>query len=202
MERELTDFPQASPDVTDSEIELLSGDNGDAAESISPETEGAVTFSQEREMRNPSLREGMSLIDTTALVFGGIVGSGIFITPSSILENTGSFGVSMICWFAGMVLAMLGGLCYLELSLLIPRTGAEYVYILEGYSFRNRNKWTKVLGSQLAFLFTWAGIFIIRPASVSIVILTCVRYLTRPFYLECDIPQYLIKALAISFLRK
>lgn len=207
MERQLSDLPQASPEsITDSEIELLSnGDNGVAAgaESGSPETEGAVTFPQEtRTGKPPSLRKGMSLIDTIALIVGGIIGSGIFITPASILENTGSFGVSMLCWFAGMVVAILGGLCYLELSLLIPRTGAEYVYIMEGYSFRNRNKWTKLLGSLLAFLYTWAGIIIIRPTSVSIIILTCVRYLTRPFYLDCDIPGGVLKTLAISFLRE
>lgn len=179
----------ASPDVTDSEIELLS---------VSPE-EGTVTLLGEGK---GSLRKDMNLLDTTAYIVGSIIGSGIYITPASILEDTGSFGVSMVCWFAGMLIAICGGLCYLELSLLIPRTGAEYVYIMEGFSFKNRNKWTELLGSLLAFLYTWTSIVIIRPTSTAIIALTCARYLTRPLYIDCDIPEGIIKCLAISLLSK
>ena len=147
-----------------------------------------------------SLRRDVNIVDAIAMVVGGIIGSGIFITPASILEDTGSFGVSMMCWFAGMVIAICGGLCYIELSLLIPRTGAEYVYILQAYSFKNRNKWTELLGSLMAFLYTWSAIIIIRPTATSIIALTCTRYLTRPLYIDCDIPEVVLKCLTIAIL--
>ena len=147
-----------------------------------------------------TLRRDVNMVDAIAMVVGGIIGSGIFITPASILEDTGSFGVSMMCWFAGMVIAICGGLCYIELSLLIPRTGAEYVYILQAYSFKNRNKWTELLGSLMAFLYTWSAIIIIRPTATSIIALTCTRYLTRPLYIDCDIPEGVLKCLTIAIL--
>ena len=178
----------ASPDATDSEVELL-----DRAGSATPAVVDDVSLGG-----RGSLHKGMNLLDAIAFVVSTIIGSGIFITPALILEKTGSFGVSMICWFAGMFIAICGGLCYIELGLLIPRTGAEYVYILQAYSFKNRNKWTKLLGSLMAFLYIWTTISVIRPTSTSIIALTCVRYLIRPFYIDCDIPEGVLKCLAIS----
>ena len=186
--QQATNSPDDVTDSHESEVELLDKYGT---------SEGTVTFSKQKK---GTLHKGLNLLDAIAFIVSGTIGSGIFITPASILEKTGSFGVSMICWFAGMLIAMCGGLCYTELGLLIQRTGAEYVYILEAYSFRNRNKWTKLLGSLLAFLYTWTSILIIRPTSTSIIVLTCTRYLTRPFYVDCDIPETLLKTLTISII--
>jgi L-type amino acid transporter 9 len=177
-----------SPDVTDSEAELLedvvkekgTGESGDEGKG--------------------SLRRGINLLDATGMVIGGIIGSGIFITPAIILDLTGSFGVSMLCWVAGMIIAVCGGLCFVELALLHPRTGGAMVYILEAFSFKNRNKWTRLLGQLLAFLYSWASIVIIRPTSLSIISLACTRYLSRPFYLDCEIPKTLLKCLALAII--
>ena len=184
----------ASPDVTDSKVEQ----DGTTVQEAAAKVERKVSFPEEK--GKGTLRKDMNLIDAIAFVVGVIIGSGIFITPALIMEETGSFGVSMICWVAGAVIAIYGGLCYIELGLLIPRTGSEYVYILQAYSFKNRNKWTQLLGSLMAFLYTWTAIIIIRPTSTSIITLTCVRYLTRPFYIDCDIPEGVLKCLAISIL--
>ena len=181
----------------DSQVELPSADKP-VAKTEPMEEDASKPL---KEARAGSLRKGMGLVDAIALITGGIIGSGIFITPTSILDLTGSFGLSMLCWLAGMLIAVCGGLCYIELNLLLPRTGGEVVYMLEGYSFRNRNKWTQLFGSLVAFLFTWATIVIIRPASVAIITLSCTRYLVRPFYLDCeDLPEDLIKCLALSIL--
>ena len=179
-----------SPDVTDSEHELLE------------EGERAGVPGAGKEKSTVSLRRELNLLDATAYVVGGIIGSGIFITPAIILEETGSFAVSMICWFVGMIIAMCGALCYIELGLLIPRTGAEYVYILHGFSFKKRNKWTELLGSLMAFLYTWTAVIIVRPSSTSIIALTFARYLSRPFYIGCEIPESVLKCISISVVSK
>ena len=149
-----------------------------------------------------SLRKSMNILDATALIVGGTIGSGIFITPGVILEMTGSFGVSLLCWLAGTLIAILGGLCYIELALLLPRTGGEFVYILEGYSFNNCSKWTQLFGSLAAFLYSWTSIFVIRPSSIAIITLTCTRYLTRPLYIDSNIPENVLKYLALAILCK
>ena len=150
------------------------------------------------EKEKGTLRRGINLLDATAMVIGGIIGSGIFITPAIILELTGSFGVSMLCWVVGLIIAVFGGLCFVELSLLLPRSGGQMVYIIECFSFKNRSKWTQLLGQLLAFLYIWSTIVIVQPSSVAIVALACTRYLTRPFYLDCDIPETLQKCFALA----
>ena len=184
MQPTATAAGMASPDVTDSEAELL---------------DGKVSLVGEGDRGGKgSLRRGINLLDATAMVIGGIIGSGIFITPAIILELTGSFGVSMLCWIAGTAISVCGGLCFVELALLLPRTGGAMVYILEAFSFKDRNERTRLLGRLLAFVYTWAAIVVIRPTSLCIIVLTCTRYLTRPFYLDCDIPETLRKCLALA----
>ena len=168
------------------------------------ESQGSVESNDpllgEKKNGRGSLHREMNLMDAIGLFVGGIIGSGIFITPASILEEAGSFAVSMICWIVGVVIVTFGALCFIELGLLIPRTGAEYIYILHGFSFKKYSKWTELLGSLLAFLYTWTSMFIIEPASLSITVLTCARYLTRPLYTDCEIPLIMLKCLAISIL--
>ena len=186
----------ASPDVTDSEQELLNGDNERAADSGEGDS---VSLPRQGKAKpeKPGLRPVMNLLDVTAFFVGGTIGSGIFITPATIHRETGSIGVSLLCWLVGTIIAVFGGLCYVELCLLIPDTGGEYAYITRAYSFRNRNKWLRMFGSLLGFLFVWTSIMVLRPASSTIIILTCSRYLIRPLYLDCEIPESVLKTLAL-----
>ena len=143
-----------------------------------------------------SLLRAMNVFDATAFLIGITIGSGIFITPSTIQQGTGSFGVSMLCWLVGLVIAIVGGFCYIELALIIRKTGGDYAIIIQAYSFRNQ--WLQAFGSLLAFLFGWTSLLISGPSSTAIVALTCCRYLIRPFYLDCDeIPESVLKALSL-----
>ena len=151
---------------------------------------------------NGALRKDMNLIDAIAFVAGTIIGSGIFITPAIILRETGSFGVSMLCWLVGMIVALVGSFCYMELGLLIPKTGGDYIYILHAYTFRKRNKWLESFGSLVAFLFTWSSIFITGPCGTAITSLTCAHYLTQPFFIGCEIPQGMLKTTALFIVGK
>lgn len=150
--------------------------------------------------KSGGLKKELNLFSLVAFVVGGIIGSGIFITPRTILCLTGSFGLSMVVWLVGGIIAIAGGLCYMELGLLVQKSGGEYGYIKEAYSFKNR---LKFLGHLLGFLYTWSATLIIRPSSMAIISLTSARYLVRPFYIGCeDIPESAVKLLALSMLRK
>lgn len=48
-------------------------------------------------------------------------GSGIFVVPTIILENTNSVGISLLLWTLGAVVAISGLLVWLELALTIPQ---------------------------------------------------------------------------------
>ena len=149
---------------------------------------------------NVVLKREITPLSGIGFVVGQLIGSGIFITPSAILKNTGSFGLSLVCWGIGAIVALAGSLCYFELGLLVRKAGGEYAILLEAYSFHKKNPWVEALGSLIAFLFTWTTVFVLRGASVSIITLACARYLTRPFFIDCDVPESVVKLLALTVL--
>lgn len=150
--------------------------------------------------RKAALEKEFTLTSGIAVIVGQIIGSGIFITPRSILHYGGSFGVCILMWVVGSFVSMAGGLCYIELGLLVKRGGGESGYLTEAYSLKKRNRWAELFGSMLGFLFVWSNVWILRPASLAIQSLTCARYVTRPFYGEGDVPEYLVKAVALIVL--
>ncbi|KAF7976675.1 hypothetical protein HWV62_6027 [Athelia sp. TMB] len=56
-------------------------------------------------------------------------GTGIFSTPSSILEGVGSVGASLMLWVLGFVLSACGLFVWLEFGTMFPRSGGEKVYL-------------------------------------------------------------------------
>ena len=146
------------------------------------------------------LKKELTVLSGVAFITGNIIGSGIFITPRKILTNTGSFGLTLVVWIIGAIIALLGSLCYIELGVVIRKSGGEYPLILTAYSFKKRNKWVELLGQVLAFLFSWTSVFIIRSLGASIILLTCARYLVRPFYIDCEAPRAVVTVLALSIL--
>ena len=147
------------------------------------------------EKQRITLKREITSLSGIGFVVGQLIGSGIFITPSHILDYTGSFGLSMACWVFGAIVALAGALCYFELGMLVRKSGGEYAILLEAYSFRKKNRWVEMLGSLISFLFTWTTVFVLRGASLSITTLACARYLTRPFY---DVPESVVKLLAFA----
>ena len=147
--------------------------------------------------KQASLTRELGLVDGIAFVVGSIIGSGIFATPGVVLLHAHSVGMSTICWFLGMVIAIGGALCYIEVGLLIPKTGGEFVYILEAYSFKKRSRMSEFMGSLLAFLFTWTAVTVLRPVGLAIITLTCAKYLIKPFYLSTEAPSTVAKPLAL-----
>ncbi len=60
---------------------------------------------------------------------GWTIGSGIFRLPSDVAAGTGSAALSLIFWALGGLFALCGALCYAELAVRMPRSGAEFVYL-------------------------------------------------------------------------
>ena len=149
-----------------------------------------------------ALKREITPLSGIGFVVGQLIGSGIFITPSNILGYTGSFGLSIVCWIIGAIVALAGALCYFELGLLVRKAGGDYAILLEAYSFRKKNHWVEMLGSLVSFLFTWTTVFVLRGTSVSIITLTCARYLIRPFFIGCEVPEAAVKLVALAALRR
>ena len=188
--------------VIASTSELESQDIGPGdAEAVQQVTKLQVTVSEEPN-KPVTLKREVTPFSGVLIVVNQFIGSGIFITQSGILDHAGSFGLSLLCWVFGGIIALAGAMCYLELGLLVRKTGGEYAILLEAYSFRKKNRWVEMLGSLVSFLYTWTNVFLLRGVAVSIITLTCARYFTRPFFIGCDVPVAAVKLLALSILSK
>eukprot|EP00112_Aurelia_sp_Birch-Aquarium-sp1_P008422 Seg1927.4 transcript_id=Seg1927.4/GoldUCD/mRNA.D3Y31 product="Glycoprotein-associated amino acid transporter b0,+AT1" protein_id=Seg1927.4/GoldUCD/D3Y31 len=138
------------------------------------------------------LKKRLSLLNGVGFVVGTIIGAGIFISPAGVMKNAGSVGLSLCVWFACGVIASVGALCYCELGTAIPKTGAEYQYLLASF------------GPVPSFLFAWTAVLIIKPAAIAGVSMVFGEYMTKPFYegKDSEPPMYLVKLVGFSSIGK
>ncbi|KAI0969512.1 amino acid/polyamine transporter I [Xylaria arbuscula] len=93
----------------------------------------------------------IGITGATFLILNKMIGTGIFSTPSSIFQATGSVGVSLFLWVIGGVLTFCGLSVWLEFGLAIPRSGGEKNYLERVYR-HPRYLATCVLAAQIILL--------------------------------------------------
>lgn len=104
---------------------------------------------------SPQLLRKMNLLDSTFLVIGAIVGSGIFMTTGFIAEYLPSPFMILIIWLLGGFFAMSGALAFAELGAMYPRAGGQYIYLREAY------------GPWAGFLYGWGFFWVIECGGVA-----------------------------------
>ncbi|KAM4592973.1 b(0,+)-type amino acid transporter 1 [Odontesthes bonariensis] len=134
------------------------------------------------------LQKDVGLVSGICLIVGTMIGSGIFISPKSVLLYSGAVGPCLLIWAACGVLSTLGALCYAELGTMITKSGAEYSYLMEAF------------GSLLAYIYSWTTVMVLKPSSFAIITLSFAEYASAPFYPGCTPPLVVIKCLAIAAL--
>lgn len=148
------------------------------------------------------LRKEIGLVSGVGMIFGNVIGAGIFITTSGILGHTNSFGLTLVTWVAGGIIALMGALCYCELGTMIKKSGSEYAYIMEAYSFGRKNG-LRTVGSMLGFVNVWYDALVGNPLSHAISLLVFGRYMCRPFFINCShLPVLPTKMFALAALSK
>ncbi len=113
----------------------------------------------------PELSRELGASHAAAVVVGTIIGSGIFLVPSEMMQAVGSAKVVYLAWIVGGLLSFFGALTYAELGAMKPQAGGEYVYVRDAY------------GPLAGFLYGWTWFVIAKPASIATVVTGLVRIL-------------------------
>jgi APA family basic amino acid/polyamine antiporter len=109
------------------------------------------------------LRRALGPFDLTMIAIGSTIGSGIFLTPSSIAQALPSPWFILAAWVLGGCMALAGALTFAELGGMMPQAGGMYVYLTEAY------------GGLAGFLFGWAYALVVNTGGVAAL---CVAFAT------------------------
>ncbi len=113
------------------------------------------------------LRRELGVFSAALLVVGGIIGSGIFFTPSEVGRALPTGPWILAVWTLGGVLALAGALTYAELGAMLPDAGGPYVYIRHAF------------GSLWGFLYAWMALLSIASGAIAAVAMGFAGYLGR-----------------------
>src|SRR3989454_133384 len=109
--------------------------------------------------------QGLGLLDSTMIVAGSMIGSGIFIVSADIARQVGSAGWLLMVWIVTGLLTVTAALSYGELAAMMPRAGGQYVYLREAFS------------PLWGFLYGWTLFLVIQTGTIAAVAVAFSRYL-------------------------
>jgi APA family basic amino acid/polyamine antiporter len=101
------------------------------------------------------LLRALSLRQTTALVIGSVIGTGIFLKAAPMTQLLEKPSLVLLAWLAAGILSLAGALTYAELGAMLPKAGGDYVYLREAY------------GRLPAFLSGWTSVAVIATGIIA-----------------------------------
>ena len=107
--------------------------------------------------QNASFKPTLGLLDSTMIVAGSMIGSGIFIVSADITRNVGSTGWLIAVWVITGFMTLTAALSYGELSAMFPKAGGQYVYLKEAFN------------PLAGFLYGWSFFTVIQTATIAAV---------------------------------
>jgi APA family basic amino acid/polyamine antiporter len=111
------------------------------------------------------LHQRLGLFDTTTIIVGSMIGSGIFFAPSIMAQWVQTPGLLLGLWVFAGVFTFLGALSYAELAAMMPWAGGQYVFLTEAY------------GRLWGFLYGWTLFLVIQCGFNAAVAIAFAKYL-------------------------
>jgi basic amino acid/polyamine antiporter, APA family len=115
-------------------------------------------------MSETKFKPVLSLWDSTMIVAGSMIGSGIFIVSADIMRNVGSAGWLVGVWAITGFMTIIAAVSYGELSGMFPKAGGQYVYLKEAYN------------PLISFLYGWSFFAVIQTATIAAVGVAFARF--------------------------
>jgi APA family basic amino acid/polyamine antiporter len=109
--------------------------------------------------------KGLGLLDSTMIVAGSMIGSGIFIVSADMARQIGSPGWLLVVWLLTGILTVCAALSYGELAAMMPRAGGQYRYLREAY------------GPVVGFLYGWTLFTVIQTGTIAAVAVAFAKFL-------------------------
>jgi APA family basic amino acid/polyamine antiporter len=107
-----------------------------------------------KKSKDPLIRQ-LGLFDSTMVMMGIVIGSGIFLTTGIMAQAVPSVPMILLAWLLGGLLILAGALTYAELGISLPEAGGQYVYLREAY------------GHLFGFLFGWKTFLVNMTGSIA-----------------------------------
>lgn len=128
---------------------------------------------------------GLGLWDSTMIVAGSMIGSGIFIVSADIARQVGSPGWLLVVWLVTGLLTLMAALSYGELAAMMPKAGGQYVYLREAFS------------PMWGFLYGWTLFLVIQTGTIAAVAVGFAKYL-GVFWPAVSEKNYIIAPIRVS----
>jgi basic amino acid/polyamine antiporter, APA family len=126
--------------------------------------EQAQTIASVATSQQSELVKGLGLFDSTMIVAGSMIGSGIYIVSADIAREVQSPALLLIVWVLAGVMTLIGALSYGELAAAMPQAGGQYVYLRES------------LGPLWGFLYGWTMLLVIQTATIAAVAIAFAKF--------------------------
>jgi APA family basic amino acid/polyamine antiporter len=107
----------------------------------------------------------LNVFDSTMLVMGSMIGSGIFIVSADMARELASPGWLLVAWALTGVMTVIAAISYGELAAMMPQAGGIYVYLREAYS------------PLFGFLYGWTLFLVIQTGTIAAVGMAFAKYL-------------------------
>lgn len=111
-----------------------------------------------------TFKRSLNLMDSSAIVLGSMIGSGIFIVSADMARQLGSPGWLLVSWLIAGMMTVFAALVYGELASMMPKAGGQYIYLREAYN------------PLTGFLYGWTTFMVIQTGSIAAIAMAFAKF--------------------------
>jgi len=112
-----------------------------------------------------AFKKSLNLVDSSAIVVGTMIGSGVFIVSADMSRTLGAPGWLLIAWLVTALMTVFAALTYGELASMMPKAGGQYIFLREAYN------------PLTGFLYGWTLFMVIQTGTIAAVAMAFAKFM-------------------------